>query len=223
MIKKVFFLHALLLCILMNSIAQKSVAQWLALAKKGEKNLVNADLAGADLSKLDLHGVNLSGANLSGANLSSSKLYDCNLSNANLSGANLSKADLFAAKMQYANLQKANLTQALLQEAVLQFADLTEANLQTANLLLTDLKGSNLQGANVTNAIFDYAQTSSITAQVNSAPEMVETEALGNALTLLERNINVFVRMSGAKINKNTKGVNFVWAKKNGAVIVAAN
>jgi uncharacterized protein YjbI with pentapeptide repeats len=114
-------------------------------------------------------------------------------------------------------MRNANLHQALLQEANLQYAILFGANLQAANLLLADLKNADLQDANLTNAMLDYTNTPN-----TEVPEMVETESLGKALDLLEQNINVFVRFAGAKINKNTKGVDFMWAKKNGAVILAA-
>jgi uncharacterized protein YjbI with pentapeptide repeats len=120
--------------------------------------------------------------------------------------------------MPYVNLKGANMEQTLLQEANLQFAVLNGVNLQSANLMLADLKNADLQEANLTNALMEYSTTPN-----NKVPEMAETESLSKALDLLDQNINVFVRLTGAKINKNTKGLNFLWAKKNGAVIVAVN
>ncbi len=221
---------------------QKTVSQWVALAKSGEKNLVKANFTGSDLTGIDLHGTDLSGANLTGTNLSNANLTDCRLYNSNLTGvnftgANLTRANFLATNMQYVNLRNANLQQALLQEANLEYAILNGANLQSANLLLAILKSADLQGANLTNAVLDYSPVptqasksvysndkkgNASVAQNLTAPEMVETEALSKALDLLDQNINVFVRLNGAKINKNTKGLDFLWAKKNGAMIVAA-
>lgn len=201
----------------------KTVAQWVALAKSGEKKLANANFTGADLQQINLIGADLTGANLTGTNLSNANLTDCNLyhsnlTGVNLTGANLTRANFLETNMQYINLRNANLNQALLQEANLQYAVLAGADLQSANLLLADLKSADLQDANLVNAMLDYSTTPN-----NTAPEIVETESLGKALDLLDQHINVFVRLTGAKINKNTKGVDFIWAKKNGAVIVAAN
>lgn len=42
----------------------KTVAQWVALAKSGQKNLIGANLTGADLQNIDLSGVDLTKANL---------------------------------------------------------------------------------------------------------------------------------------------------------------
>lgn len=86
--------------------------------------------------------------------------------------------------------------------------------------MLADLKNADLQEANLTNTLMEYSTTPN-----NKVPEMAETESLSKAITwiYLDQNINVFVRLTGAKINKNTKGLNFLWAKKNGAVIVAVN
>jgi uncharacterized protein YjbI with pentapeptide repeats len=201
----------------------KTAEQWIAIAKSGKKDLTNANLIGANLSQLNLSGADLSGANLSGANLSNAILTDCNfyktnLTGANLSGATLTRASFLSANMPYVNLKGANMEQTLLQEANLQFAVLNGVNLQSANLMLADLKNADLQEANLTNALMEYSTTPN-----NKVPEMAETESLSKALDLLDQNINVFVRLTGAKINKNTKGLNFLWAKKNGAVIVAVN
>jgi LysM repeat protein len=201
----------------------KTVAQWVALAKSGEKKLMNANFTGADLQQINLAGADLTDANLTGTNLSNANLTDCNLyhsnlTGVNLTGANLTRANFLETNMQYINLRNANLEQALLQEVNLQYAVLAGTNLQSANLLLADLKSADLQDANLVNAMLDYSTTPN-----NTAPEIVETESLGKALDLLDQHINVFVRLTGAKINKNTKGVDFLWAKKNGAVIVAAN
>ena len=223
-------------------LAQKSIAQWLQIAKSGEKNLTNANFIGADLRGINLKGADLSNVQLNGANLSNCDLTDCNfyqtnLSGANLSGANLTRAVLLSSNLRYANLSNSNLTQALIQEADLQFALLTNANLQSSNLLLANLKNADLQNVNLSNAILDYIETptqASETIFANSqqkktekttaliAPEMVETEALSIALELVEKQPAIFIKLNGAKINKNTKGLDFLWAKKNGAVIVAS-
>ncbi len=200
----------------------KTVEQWVVLAKKGEKKLMNANLTGANLEGVSLVGVNLSGANLTGANLASANLsnsdfYQCNLTGANLTGANLSGTNFLLSNMQYANLSKSNLQGAMLQEANMQSAVLRGANLESANMILSDLGNADFQEANLTNAYMDYAATPGVKVQ-----ELAETEALANAMELQEKNINAFVRMNGAKINKYTKGINFLWARKNGAVIVAA-
>lgn len=200
----------------------KTVEQWVALAKSGKKDLVNANFTGADLSNIDLHGADLTSANLTGTNLTNANLADCklyksNLTGVNFTGANLSRANFLATNMQYVNMRNAKLQQALLQEANLQYAILNGADLQSANLLLADLKSADLQEANLTAAMLDYT-----TEPNKNVPEIVETEALSKALDLLDQNINVFVRFTGAKINKNTKGIDFLWAKKNGAMILAA-
>ncbi|MFN8261634.1 MAG: pentapeptide repeat-containing protein [Chitinophagales bacterium] len=211
---------------LMAQGAPKTVEQWVALAISGKKDLVNANFTGANMEKVNLSGADLTGANLTGTNLSNAILTDCNLYHANLTGvnftgANLSRANFLATNMQYVNLKNANLQQAMLQEANLQYAILSGANLQSANLLLADLKNADLQNSNLKNAMLDYTEAPAA-GQTLAVPEIAETESLGKAMELLEKNINVFVRITGAKINKNTTGLDFMWARKNGAMIVAA-
>lgn len=201
----------------------KTVAQWVALAKSGEKKLSGANFTGANLAGIDLHGADLSGANLTGtnlgsANLTDSKLYNCNLTGVNFTDANLTRANFLATNMQYVNLRNANLTQALLQEADLKYAILNGANLQSANLLLANLEGADLQNANLTNAMLDY-NPSAIPAKIAlPVPEIVESEAIGKALDAYETNKDAFVKLKGAKINGGTKGLDTAWAKKHGVV-----
>lgn len=220
----------------------KTVAQWVALAKSGEKklsgaNFTGSNLAGINLSNADLSGANLTGTNLGAANLTDCKLYNSNLTGVNFTDANLTRANFLATNMQYVNLRNANLKQALLQEANLKYAILNGANLQSANLLLANLEGADLQNANLSNALIEYIPTSTptskttyengkstkntVTAKVE-IPEIVESEALGNALDAYETNKNAFVKMKGAKINNNTKGIDFVWAKKQGMIVPGA-
>ncbi len=217
----------------------KTVAQWVALAKTGQKNLKSANFTGADLQNIDLNGVDLSNANLTGANftnanLSKAKLEQCNLTGVNFTNANLTKADFLATNMVYVNLKNANLTQALLQEANLSYSILNGANLTSANLILTDLSNADLWNATLTNAIISYDATVTATSSTSyegteskpsttnnqiPAPEIVETEALGTALEKYEQNKSGFVKLTATRINGNTKGIDFAWAKKNGAFI----
>ncbi len=220
----------------------KNIAEWVALARSGEKNLsganfTNANLAGMNLSNADLSGANLTGTNLGAANLTDCKLYNSNLTGVNFTDANLTRADFLATKMQYVNLRNANLKQALLQEADLKYAILNGANLQSANLLLANLEGADLQNANLTNAVIEYIPTSTPTSKTTyengkstknskiikvEIPEIVETEALGVALELYEKDKDAFVKMKGAKINNNTKGIDFIWAKNHGVIVPGA-
>jgi len=224
-----------------NAQTVKTVAQWVALAKSGEKKLSGANFTGANLAGIDLHGADLSGSNFTGTNLGSANLTDCKLYNSNLTGvnftdANLTRANFLATNMQYVNLRNANLKQALLQEADLKYAILNGANLQSANLLLANLEGADLQNANLSNALIEYIPVSTPTSQTtyetkngvktqkNNAitvetPEVVETEALGKALDLYETNKDAFVKMKGAKINNGTKGIDAVWAKAHGMIV----
>lgn len=215
------------ICSNLHAQTTKTVAQWVTLAKSGEKklsgaNFMGANLAGIDLSKADLSGANLTGTNLGSANLTDCKLYNCNLTGVNFTDANLTRANFLATNMQYVNLRNSNLTQALLQEADLKYAILNGANLQSANLLLANLEGADLQNANLTNAMFDYnpnTTTSKITLPV---PDIVESEAIGKALDLYETNKDIFVKMKGAKMNNNTKGIDLTWAKQHGVIVPGA-
>lgn len=243
--QKVVLTFFLFLCVHLGCNLQaqtvKTVAQWVALAKSGEKKLSGANFTGANLAGINLSNADLSGANLTGTNLGSANLTDCKLYNSNLTGvnftdANLTRANFLATNMQYVNLRNANLNQALLQEANLNYAILNGANLQSANLLLANLEGADLQNANLTNALIEYIPTSTPTSKTTyettngkstknvvatkvEIPEIVETEALGNALDLYETNKDAFVKMQGAKINNNTKGIDFVWAKNHGVIV----
>ena len=220
----------------------KTVAEWVAMARSGAKklsgaNFTGANLAGINLSNADLSGSNLTGTNLGSANLTDCKLYNSNLTGVNFTDANLTRADFLATKMQNVNLRNANLKQALLQEADLKYAILNGANLQSANLLLANLEGADLQNANLTNAVIEYIPTSTPSSKTSyengkptqnatiikvENPEIVETEALGVALELYEKDKDAFVKMKGAKINNNTKGIDFVWAKNHGVIVPAA-
>jgi len=234
--KKIFFnkaiiaLTMLLLTFNITSISAqttKTVAQWVALAKSGEKKLSGANFTGANLAGFDLHGADLSGANLTGTNLGSAnltdcKLYNCNLMGVNFTDANLTRANFLATNMQYVNLRNANLTQALLQEANIKYAILNGANLQSANLLLANLEGADLQNANLTNAMLDYNASATPAKIALPVPEIVESEAIGKALDAYETNKAAFIKMTGAKINGGTKGVDIAWAKKQGVLVVGA-
>ncbi|MDB5225815.1 MAG: pentapeptide repeat protein [Bacteroidota bacterium] len=216
----------------------KTVAQWVVLAKSGQKDLSGANFTGSDLSSMDLSstdltGANLTGVNLSGANLRASKLYSSNLTGVNFTGANLSKANFLATNMKYVNLKDANLQQALLQEADLEYAILNHADLTSANLILANLQSADLQNADLSNVLMTYESLNTPesktvygeeeakgSVKMMPAPEIVETGTLGAAMEKFETNQNGFVRLTGAKINANTKGIDFAWAKKNGAVFI---
>jgi hypothetical protein len=200
----------------------KTVAQWVALAKSGEKKLKGANFTGANLAGVNLQGADLSGANLTGTNLGSAnltdcKLYNCNLTGVNFTDANLTRANFLATNMQYVNMRNANLTQALLQEADLKYAILNGANLQSANLLLANLEGADLQNANLTNTMLDY-NPNATPIKTLPIPEIVESEAVGKALDAYETNKDAFIKLKGAKINGGTKGLDIAWAKKHGVI-----
>ncbi len=239
-----FFLFMMMSVAAFAQSGSKTVLQWAVLAKNGEKNLAGANLTGVQLQKADLRGVDLSNANLTGvnlseANLTGAKLYGCNLTGVNFTGANLTKANFLATNMHFVNLKNANLTQALLQEADLQYAILNGADMTAANLILSSLESADLQNANLSQALFVYESSptpQSTTVYENKsstasglvaapkilAPEIVETEALGLALEKMEKTKTMPVKLTGAKINSNTKGITVAWAKKNGAVVVPA-
>ncbi len=82
-------------------------------AKKGDKNLVKADLSRADMKGMDLGGADLSEANLERANLKKARFRHANLKNANLRRANLVRADFTKANLTGADLIGADLTDAL--------------------------------------------------------------------------------------------------------------
>lgn len=244
-IKSIWIYFSLFMCFSISAFSQsgkKTVLQWAVLAKNGEKKLAGADLTGvqlqkADLSNADLSNANLTGVNLSEANLTGAKLYGCNLTGVNFTGANLTKANFLATNMHFVNLKNANLTQALLQEADLQYAILNGADMTAANLILSSLENADLQNANLSQALFVYESSptpQSMTVYENNTnkssgsfsatqilvPEIVETEALGMALEKMEKTKTMPVKLTGAKINSSTKGIQVAWAKKNGAVVV---
>ena len=75
---------------------------------------------------------------------------------------------------------------------------------------MANLEGTDLQNANLSNAMLDYNPAATTIKTALPIPEIVETEALGKALDLYETNKDVFIKMTGAKMNKNTKGIDFV-------------
>lgn len=105
----------------------------------------------------------------------------------------------------------------MFQEANLQYALLVNADAQSANFILSNLSNADLKSTNLTNAYLDYTISTG-----SGTPELIETEALGKAIDLQEKGITIPVLIKGAKYNKNTKGLNMDWAKKNGAVLVGS-
>jgi uncharacterized protein YjbI with pentapeptide repeats len=117
--------------------------------RKGEINLVYANLEGAYLVEADLVGAKLVGANLGGANLGGADLRGTKLMVVNLKGTNLLVTNPRVADLRRANLGEANLGGANLIKANLMKSNLTDADLRNANLNEADLTEATLTGSKV--------------------------------------------------------------------------
>jgi uncharacterized protein YjbI with pentapeptide repeats len=124
---------------------KKGVAAWNAW-RRGNPDIIEADLGGANLS-----GANLSGADLRRANLSEADLNRADLNRADLTGAHLTLANLIGANLNRANLSEAYLIGANLNGANFSEASLTLANLIGANFSEANLNGVDLRGATLVN------------------------------------------------------------------------
>jgi uncharacterized protein YjbI with pentapeptide repeats len=240
---RAIFLYAFFIAIGFQSCfsTERTVAEWLELAKKGEKHLAGADFTGSDmrnmnLEQADLTGANLTGVNLSGANLAAANFYHANLMGTDFTGANLTKAIFLSANMQYANLRNAILKQALLQEANLNYAVLNGADLSFSNLLLSNFENADLQNADFSHAIVTYDSTEAPVSETTysndqpqaqtggfETPEVAETEALSQALKQFDNDPHPLLKIKGAKINSSTKGIDLAWCRKNGAILIASS
>ncbi|MGK4005692.1 DUF2169 domain-containing protein [Sorangium sp. So ce1036] len=182
------------------------------------ESFAGRDLTGADLSHLDLSGIDLEGAMLEAAALTGARLRG-----ANLAGAVLARADLVGADLTGANVAGANFGGARLCDVKMRGGlDLTGAVLARADLSGADLTGARLSGADLSEATFEEADFSGVTAQ---DLVVINTDLSGARLSGadLERCTFIQVNVEGVDLGgASLRASVFLTGKGDGAVFRGA-
>ncbi|WP_437971052.1 DUF2169 domain-containing protein [Sorangium sp. So ce260] len=182
------------------------------------ESFAGRDLTGADLSHLDLSGIDLEGALLEAAVLTGTRLCGANIAGAVLARANLLGADLTGANLAGANFGGANLSDVKMGGGL----DLTGAVLAKAKLSGADLTGARLSDADLSEATFDGADFSRVTARnlVLINADLSGAQLSGADLeqcTFIEANVEG-VDFRGANLRASV----FITGKGDGAVFRGA-